>query len=86
MFNQITDDEHTQMHFRALTFVEAVVAVGVGEIVEAFAQFDEPVHQPFGNFDMRVRLAGADDDEQVAAPRERYGRQALTLPVCASPR
>ena len=55
------------MHFRALTFVEAVVAVGIGEIVEAFAQFDEPVHQPFGNLDMRVRLAGADDDQQVAA-------------------
>jgi len=49
VFNEIAGDEHLHVERGAVAFREPVIAIGIDEVVEAFSQFDESVHQPFGN-------------------------------------
>ena len=64
---EVPNDEHPKVDLGAIAFMQVVIAVGIDEIVEAFAQFDQAIHQPFGDFDVRVGFARAGDHQQVAA-------------------
>ena len=67
VFDEIVDNKDLHVKLGAFAFMQAVVAVGIDEVVEAFARFDEAVHESFGDFDVRFGLAGTGDDEQIAA-------------------
>ena len=67
MFNEITGNRHAHVNSSPLALTEPVVAMGIDEVVEAFSQGDEPVHQPFRDLDVRVGFARPGNDQQVAA-------------------
>ena len=50
-----------------LSFSQAVIAIGVSHVVEAFAQFDESIDETFGDLKVRVGFSGAVDDQQVSS-------------------
>ena len=43
-----------------------MVAIGIRHVVELLAQFDEAIHQPFGDLEMGVGLARTVNDQQVS--------------------
>lgn len=53
------------MDRRALAFPQAMVAMGIGHIVEALAQLDEAIDKAFGDLKMRVGLSSAMDNQQI---------------------
>ena len=57
---------HTHMDHGSISFTQAVISIRVDHIVERLSQLDEPVNEAFDDLDMRVGLAGARHDEQLA--------------------
>jgi hypothetical protein len=66
VFYEIPRHEQPQVNQRTAALAQAVVTIRIDHVVERFAQLDEPVHQAFDNPQVRVVLAGAVNDQQVA--------------------
>ena len=66
MFEQIPRHEHAQVHRRAAAFAEPVITLGIRHVVEPLAQFDQAIHQSFGDLQMGVGFTRAVDDQQVS--------------------
>lgn len=78
MFDQVARHEHAEVDGGAAAFAESVIAIGIGDVVEPFAKFDEPIDQSLDDLEVGVPLASAVNDEQAAlqALGEVDGRRA----------
>jgi len=66
MFEENSENQHSDMHQRPVAFAKAVVQIGRNQVIKTFAEFDQPINESFDDLNVSIRFVRPRDNRQFA--------------------